>query len=129
MHIFYRIGIQVPASHITIDHYQGITTTWQHGNIYCSRITKKLLLKKYPKLKEIVIELSYFSFSKISVNGKEIKIKIYDSNHMAGSVMFLIHFEDRYYFHTGDMRFNENVAKNNPDLFAIAQDGTYRMQY
>jgi hypothetical protein len=36
---------------------------------------------------------------------------------MAGSIMILIEYQSRYYFHTGDMRFNETVAESLPDLF------------
>ena len=37
---------------------------------------------------------------------------------MAGSIMALILYEGKYYLHTGDMRFNETVAENLPDLFS-----------
>lgn len=37
---------------------------------------------------------------------------------MAGSIMILISHEGKHYLHTGDMRFNERVADNLPDLFS-----------
>jgi len=45
---------------------------------------------------------------------KKIKIYAFDSNHMAGSIMIVIKIEEQYYLHTGDMRFNSRIAKNNP---------------
>ena len=33
------------------DHYDGISNNWPYGPIYCSPITRKLLLSKYPRLK------------------------------------------------------------------------------
>lgn len=38
-----------------IDHYVGMKNNWDYGPIYCSPITKKLLLNKYEVVSEIVI--------------------------------------------------------------------------
>lgn len=39
------------------DHYWGLISKWNYGPIYCSEVTKKLLLTKYPKLDSIVFGL------------------------------------------------------------------------
>ena len=40
----------------------------------------------------------------------DIKIFVFDSNHMAGSIMVLLNIDGKYYLHTGDMRFNPKIA-------------------
>ncbi len=108
------------------DHYDGILSKWPYGPIYCSPITKRLLLTKFPKLNDIVTELKYNQENIIKqeiinffgiLESIELKVKIYDSNHMAGSIMILLEYQGKNYLHTGDMRFNENVAHSLPDLF------------
>ncbi len=41
------------------DHYNGIMNNWSYGPIFCSPITRRLLLSKYPKLRENVFCLKY----------------------------------------------------------------------
>lgn len=43
--------------YLHIDHYYGLTTNWNYGPIYCSVITRKILLTKYSKLAEITYGL------------------------------------------------------------------------
>jgi mRNA degradation ribonuclease J1/J2 len=40
-------------THMHADHYQGLSNSWNYGPIYCSPITRRLLLHKYPRLKEV----------------------------------------------------------------------------
>jgi len=41
-------------THMHSDHYQGISPNWNYGPIYCSKVTKKLLLLKFPRLPDVV---------------------------------------------------------------------------
>lgn len=34
-----------------IDHLKGLSNSWDYGPIYCSSITKSLILLKFPRLK------------------------------------------------------------------------------
>jgi hypothetical protein len=43
---------------------------------------------------------------------------------MAGSIMILIEYQEKFYLHTGDMRFNATVGKNLTDLFQPANINT-----
>ena len=36
------------------DHYKGMTIDWNNGTIYCSKISKILLLNIFPAVKNIV---------------------------------------------------------------------------
>ena len=40
-------------THMHADHYQGISNSWNYGPIYCSTITKNILMHKFPKLKNV----------------------------------------------------------------------------
>lgn len=52
-----------------------------------------------------------------------------DSNHMAGSIMVMVHYRHKYYFHTGDMRFNKKIVDNCNQLFHKIDDNNYRCLY
>jgi len=40
---------------------------------------------------------------------------------MAGSIMVLLRVEDKYYLHTGDMRWSQKIAENTPEVFRAGQ--------
>ena len=47
----------------------------------------------------------------------KVEVLPFDSNHMAGSVMFLLFVEGKYHLHTGDTRVHINIAINTPEVF------------
>ncbi|KAL4481424.1 hypothetical protein ABPG72_010577 [Tetrahymena utriculariae] len=108
-------------THMHSDHYQGITPNWNFGTIYCSEVTKKLLLNKFPQLQD-VRELEMNKQQKICLNQEnkiEINVYLFDANHCPGSVMYMFEGYFGRILHTGDMRFNENLIYNNPILYPI----------
>jgi Cft2 family RNA processing exonuclease len=40
-------------SHFHFDHYEGLTTRWDYGEIFCSENSKNLILHSFPKVKNI----------------------------------------------------------------------------
>ena len=40
-------------THFHSDHYEGLTPLWDYGPIYCTNITKKFILNKFPKLTRV----------------------------------------------------------------------------
>lgn len=50
------------------DHYTGITPNWNYGKIYCSVITKNLLLNKFPSLPCEIIGLELDKQIKLVLN-------------------------------------------------------------
>jgi Cft2 family RNA processing exonuclease len=40
-------------THFHSDHYEGLSPLWDYGPIYCSHMTKKFILDKYPKIKNV----------------------------------------------------------------------------
>ena len=99
-------------THAHTDHLYGLSDNWRHGKLYCTQITKQLLLLKFPSLdaklirtleigqkKLIMLENSEFSLS----------VTVLDAQHCAGSSMYL--FESKQIgrvLHTGDFRYEDN---------------------
>jgi hypothetical protein len=80
------------SASIDLDHYQGITHSWNYGPIYASNITRKLLLTKYPELREKVHVIPYGEWHQITINESKMRVMAVDSNHMAGSIMVMINY-------------------------------------
>ncbi|CAO2821698.1 unnamed protein product [Amaranthus hypochondriacus] len=94
-------------THFHLDHYQGLTKSFSHGKIYCSMITAKLVHAKIgiPWDKLQVMPLN----KKINVAGTD--VTCYDANHCPGSVIILFEPPNgKVVLHTGDFRFNEDMA-------------------
>jgi mRNA degradation ribonuclease J1/J2 len=58
-------GIYI-LTHWHSDHYQGIIHSWSYGPIYASKVTRNLLLTKFPKLHEKVTELPLRRWTKLN---------------------------------------------------------------
>ncbi|XP_021774860.1 DNA cross-link repair protein SNM1-like [Chenopodium quinoa] len=100
-------------THFHLDHYQGLTKSFSYGKIYCSMITAKLVNAKIgiPWDKLQVMPLN----QKISVAG--INVTCYDANHCPGSIIILFEPPNgKAVLHTGDFRFNEEMAKSASQL-------------
>ena len=50
------------------DHLKGLSNSWDYGTIYCSAITKELILLKFPRLKCLVFYFSSFRNSLSSIS-------------------------------------------------------------
>ena len=37
-------------THFHSDHYEGLSPLWDYGDIYCSHMTKKFIINKFPKI-------------------------------------------------------------------------------
>lgn len=53
----FHYGICPPSSlpSISIDYYKGLNHKWSDERIYCSSITRNLLVEKFPNLTNVVI--------------------------------------------------------------------------
>ncbi|AES73494.1 DNA cross-link repair protein pso2/SNM1, putative [Medicago truncatula] len=96
-------------THFHMDHYQGLTKSFNHGKIYCSSVTARLVNMNigipYDKLHILPLN------QKVEIAG--IGVTCLDANHCPGSIIIL--FEPPNVLHTGDFRYSEEMA-NNPLL-------------
>ncbi|KAL7274394.1 DNA cross-link repair protein PSO2/SNM1 [Rhizina undulata] len=92
-------------SHFHSDHYVGLTSKWNHGPIYCSRVTANLVRTKLGVHPQYVRELPWEAWVEIEgVDG--VKVRGLDANHCPGSMLFLFErpkYKERV-LHCGDFR-------------------------
>ena len=106
-------------SHMHSDHYMGLHNGWDWGPIYCSTLTAKLLLRRFPKLKGVTpLELNKpYRLYLTQCKSLHCTVTLLDANHIFGSVMFLFQGYFGTYLHTGDMRFHEYMWTEYRALF------------
>jgi DNA cross-link repair 1A protein len=75
-------------SHFHSDHYVGLTSSWQHGPIYCSRVTANLVRQQLRVEPKFVVDLEFEQ--KIDVPGSNaVSVTMIPANHCPGSSIFL----------------------------------------
>lgn len=98
-------------SHFHSDHYIGLTSTWSHGPIYCSRVTANLVRQQLRVDPKWVVDLEYEK--KTEVPGTEgVNVTMIPANHCPGSSLFLFEKESgngkntrlQRVLHCGDFR-------------------------
>jgi len=97
----------------------GLSSTWDNGTIYCSTITRRLLLNKYPSLEGFVIGLAIEAQHWIPLNPERTKgvtIYMFEANHILGAVMILFQGVMGNILYTGDFRYT-SLMLNNHILF------------
>ncbi|KAK3822266.1 MAG: DRMBL-domain-containing protein [Linnemannia elongata] len=95
-------------SHFHSDHYGGLTSTWNHGPIYCSSITANLVITRLKVDEQYVKRLPMYEPT--VVDG--VTVRLMDANHCPGSVLFVfdLHNPKRRYLHTGDFRASPDMT-------------------
>lgn len=87
------------------DHYRGLSNSWSKGPIYCTNITKKLILCDFPDIKEIHgFEFNQEFEIETEKNGR-VGVVFIDSNHILGSALVIFKTQTLNVIHTGDMRY------------------------
>jgi DNA cross-link repair 1A protein len=75
-------------SHFHSDHYIGLTSTWTHGPIYCSKVTANLVRQQLRVDSHFVVPLEFEQT--VDVPGtKGVKVTMISANHCPGSSLFL----------------------------------------
>ncbi|KAF9436199.1 DNA break repair nuclease [Entomortierella beljakovae] len=97
-------------SHFHSDHYGGLTSSWNHGPIYCSSITANLIISRLNVDSRFVKRLPMYEPT--VVDG--ITVMLMDANHCPGSVLFVYDLVNprRRYLHTGDFRACPDMAQD-----------------
>jgi len=75
-------------SHFHSDHYIGLTSTWTHGPIYCSRVTANLVRQQLRVDPKYVIGLEFEETVDVP-NTRGVRVTMISANHCPGSSLFL----------------------------------------
>lgn len=92
------------------DHTSGLTSSWHSYTIYCSEVTRKLVIAKLGVKGELVVGLPLDEPVTINLDevGEEtMTVTLIDANHCPGSVMFVFEGYFGKILYTGDFRFCE----------------------
>lgn len=79
-------------SHFHSDHYVGLTKSWCHGPIYCSKVTANLVRQQLRVDPKWIVPLEFEKTSDVPGTGGA-RVTLIDANHCPGSALFL--FEKR----------------------------------
>lgn len=79
-------------SHFHSDHYIGLTSSWSHGPIYCSKVTGNLVRQQLRVDPKWVVDLDFEK--KTEVPGTQgVSVTMISANHCPGSSLFLFEKE------------------------------------
>jgi DNA cross-link repair 1A protein len=106
-------------SHFHSDHYVGLTASWAHGPIYCSRVTANLAREQLRVDGKWLVELEFERETEVA-NTPGVVVTMIPANHCPGSAMFL--FEKvsgqgptrrlQRVLHCGDFRANREMVEH-----------------
>ena len=75
-------------SHFHSDHYIGLTASWRHGPIYCSKVTGNLVRQQLKVDPKYVVDLE-FEVEREIPNTPGVRVTMIPANHCPGSSLFL----------------------------------------
>ena len=75
-------------SHFHSDHYVGLTSSWSHGPIYCSKVTGNLVRQQLRVDPKYVVDLE-FDQTVVVPGTKGVKVTMIPANHCPGSSLYL----------------------------------------
>jgi DNA cross-link repair 1A protein len=75
-------------SHFHSDHYIGLTSSWHHGPIYCSRVTGNLVRQQLRVDPKWVVDLEFEEETDVP-NTDGVRVTMISANHCPGSSLFL----------------------------------------
>lgn len=75
-------------SHFHSDHYAGLTASWRHGPIYCSKVTGNLVRQQLKVDPKWVVDLEFEKTTEVpGTDG--VQVTMIPANHCPGSALFL----------------------------------------
>ena len=75
-------------SHFHSDHYVGLTSSWKHGPIYCSKVTGNLVRQQLRVDPKWVVDLDFEVKTEVPETGG-VSVTMISANHCPGSSLFL----------------------------------------
>ena len=76
-------------SHFHSDHYMGLTASWRHGLIYCSKITGNLVRQQLKVDPKWIVDLEFEKKTEVPDTGG-VQVTMIEANHCPGSSLFLL---------------------------------------
>lgn len=77
-------------THCHTDHTKNLDSKWTRSRIYCSRLTKNLLVDLKNVDKDIIVDLELNTTHVMNIDLDEtFNVTLIDANHCPGAVMFL----------------------------------------
>lgn len=108
-------------THIHTDHLKGLHDNWNLGRIYCSIVTKNLLIDWFPNLRAhatgLELQEEHLIYIDKTQDEESISVTLFDSNHCPGSVMYLFKGINGTVLHTGDFRYSWRLFSKYPLLY------------
>lgn len=113
------VNVSFFLSHFHTDHLRGLSSSWGVGhavgrrNIYCSRITKALLLNEFGSgLASHVVALPVFQWVPIPITASyHVDVCLLPANHIPGSVQFLFRTFLGTILYTGDIKLSDELLQ------------------
>ena len=108
------------CTHAHADHLRGLTVSWRHGLLHCTRHTASYLIAKTRLQSQIlrVHELEE-TFSDEDPGGTIATATFVDAGHCPGSIMVVFQFENQFVVITGDFRWH-GALRGSPALQRVA---------
>ncbi|KAK5174323.1 DNA cross-link repair protein PSO2/SNM1 [Saxophila tyrrhenica] len=75
-------------SHFHSDHYIGLTSSWSHGPIFCSKVTGNLVRQQLRVDPKYVIDMEFDKTVEVP-NTKGVRVTMIPANHCPGSSLYL----------------------------------------
>jgi len=94
------------SSHFHSDHYQGLNKRFDYGQIFCSRITARLVAQELGVEPSLITSLDLDT--PYDIEG--VKVTFLEANHCPGAVLVLFELRNgKTLLHTGDFRANASM--------------------
>lgn len=123
-------------SHFHSDHYIGMKKSWNKGDVYCSKVTERLIRHKFnikknenSQDKEVMNIIGLNNEQTYWVYKDKISVKLIDANHCPGASIFLFQqYDDEGYacynvLHTGDFRANDEMINKINKILGSGNSG------
>jgi hypothetical protein len=102
-------------THAHRDHTKNLDSTWSNGPIFCSSITKQLVISLMQVDEEILHELEFETTHVMKLDDSEtFNVTLIDANHCPGAVMYFFEGYFGRILATGDFRYSPDMFVDTP---------------